>query len=164
MKKFIFTCLFLNFFSCNFYSFTGASISPEIKNFSVSYFPNKSEIINASLSTIFTEKLKEIFVRQTNLIHVSNNGDLSFQGEIIGYSIKPISISSDETARQNRLTIKILVEFINSSDDNLNFKSTFTRYKDFPSDQDFNEFEEIFLEEICDEIVEDIFNKAVVNW
>ena len=59
MKKilYIFSLIFLS--SCGFYSFTGASISPDVKTFSVKYFPNKAATINASLSSVFTEKLKE---------------------------------------------------------------------------------------------------------
>ena len=44
---------------------------------------------------------------------IENDGDLSFEGEITSYSIKPIAIQANETARQNRLTIKVLVKFEN---------------------------------------------------
>ena len=92
MKKilYIFSLIFLS--SCGFYSFTGASISPDVKTFSVKYFPNKAATINASLSSVFTEKLKEHFSRQTNLEQIDNEGDLMFEGEITSYSIKPMAI------------------------------------------------------------------------
>ena len=53
-----------------------------------------------------------------------------------------------------------------------NFKTTFSRYRDFsasndlgalPDDED-NVSEEVLMQEICEELVEDIFNKSVVNW
>ncbi len=44
------------------YGFTGASVSHDIKTFSVKYFPNNAPIVNPSLSQTFTEKLKEKIV------------------------------------------------------------------------------------------------------
>ena len=150
--------------SCGFYSFTGASISPNVKTYSVKYFQNKANTINASLSNSFTEKLKDYFSTQTNLQQIDSDGDLSFEGEITSYTIKPIAIKANETARQNRLTIKIEVSFINKFDDKLSFNSNFSRYKDFPAEEDLSSVEDIYMEQICDEIVEDVFNKSVVNW
>ena len=113
MKKILYISLITIFSSCGFYSFTGASISPDVKTFSVDYFNNKSTTVNASLSSVFTEMIKEHFTRQTSLEQIENEGDLSFEGEITSYSIKPIAIQANETARQNRLTIKVKVKFIN---------------------------------------------------
>ena len=56
------------------------------------------------------------------------------------------------------------VSFTNKYDEKLNFNSTFSRFKDFPSTEDLSNVEDIYMEEICDELVEDIFNKSVVNW
>ena len=164
MKKILYISLITIFSSCGFYSFTGASISPDVKTFSVDYFSNKATTVNASLSSVFTEMLKEYFTRQTSLEQIEDDGDLSFEGEITSYTIKPISIQANETARQNRLTIKVQVKFINKFDEKLNFNSTFSRYKDFPADEDLSQVEETYMEEICTELVEDIFNKSVVNW
>ena len=150
--------------SCGFYSFTGASISPDVNTFSVSFFKNKANTINSSLSNTFTEKLKDYFTSQTNLQMIDQGGDLTFSGEIISYNIKPIAIRANETARENRLTIKVNVSFTNKYDEKLNFNSTFNRFKDFPSTEDLSSVEDIYMEEICDELIEDIFNKSVVNW
>ena len=152
MKKVLHIFLGCLFFSCGFYSFTGASISPEVKTYSVAFFENKANTINSSLSS------------QLNIQQIETEGDLSFSGEIVNYEIKPIAISSNETARQNRLTIKVKVSFMNIFDEKMNFDSNFVRYKDFPSDEDLSVVEDIYMQEICDELVEDIFNQSVVNW
>lgn len=164
MKKTISILSLFLLSSCGFYSFTGASISPDVKTFSVKYFQNKANSINASLSNSFTEKLKNYFSTQTNLQQIDSDGDLSFEGEIISYTIKPIAIKANETARLNRLSIKIKVSFINKFDEKLSFNSSFSRYKDFPSEEDLSSVEDLYMEQICDEIVEDVFNKSVVNW
>ena len=164
MAKILTLLYFLLFSSCGFYSFTGASISPQIETVSIMYFPNKANIVQSSLSSVFTEKLKDYFTKQTNLNLIDVEGDLLFSGEIISYTINPISIQSNETALQNRITIKVNVKFINKIDHKMNFHTTFSRYRDFPANEDLSTLEEILIEDICDELVEDIFNKSVVNW
>ena len=87
-----------------------------------------------------------------------------FEGDITKYEIKPMAIQSNEIAGQNRLTISVKVDFINKYEDEFNFSHTFSRYKDYESDQNFSEIEEVLMNEITNEIIEDIFNKSVVNW
>ena len=151
-------------FSCRFYSFTGASISNDIETVSIKYFPNNASIVQPSLSSVITERLKEDFITQTNLKLIDQDGDLSFQGEIIEYKINPIGISSDETATQNRLTIKVKVKFINNKEDIRSYNTTFIRHKDFSTNEDLSTIEEELIEEITNQLAEDIFNKALVNW
>ena len=56
------------------------------------------------------------------------------------------------------------VDFKNNYEDEFNFSQTFSRYKDYESGQNFSEIEEVLMNEITNEIIEDIFNKSVVNW
>ena len=164
MNKILILLITLSLISCGFYSFTGASISPETETVSINYFENKANIVQASLSSVLTEELKNYFTNQTDLIITENEGDLIFSGEITSYEIQPISIQSNQTAKQNRLTIKVKVKFINKEDERMNFNNTFTRHKDFSSDQDISSLEENLISDICKELSEDIFNKALVNW
>ena len=106
----IFSIVFLS--SCGFYSFTGASISPDVKTVSVQYFPNRAATIQPTLSQVFTERLKDYFLEQSNLSLEADGGDLNFSGEIVKYEIKPIAIQANEQAAQNRLTINIKVKFL----------------------------------------------------
>jgi len=75
-----------------------------------------------------------------------------------------MAIKSNETAGQNRLTISINVEFKNILDDKNDFKHTFTRYRDYESSENLTDIESVLINEISNELVEDIFNKSVVNW
>ena len=150
--------------SCGIYSFTGASIPLGAKTVSVQYFPNKAATIQPNLSQVFTEKLKDIFVEQTNLTLTEGEGDLSFSGHISKYQIKPIAIQSNETAGQNRLTIAVNVTFKSVIETKANFEQVFSRYRDYNSSENISEIEEILIDAISNELTEDIFNKAVVNW
>jgi outer membrane lipopolysaccharide assembly protein LptE/RlpB len=159
---FLFALILLS--ACGFYSFTGASISPNIKTVSVQYFPNYSATIEPTLSQVFTERLKDYFLEQTNLSLETELGDLNFSGEIVKYEVKPIAIQANEQAAQNRLTIAVKVKFENTKENNKNFEQRFFRYADYDSEQNLVEVEDILIEQITNELVEDIFNKAVVNW
>ena len=158
----ILLCLFLN--SCGIYSFTGASIPAEAKTVSVQYFNNKAATVQPTLSQVFTERLKDMFLEQTNLILNENEGDLAFSGYISKYQIKPMAIKANETAGQNRLTIAVKVIYKNSLDSENNFEQTFSRYHDYDSAENISDIENTLIEEITNELVEDVFNKAFVNW
>lgn len=146
------------------YSLSGASISPDVKTISVQFFPNRAEIIQPNLSQDFTDALKDRFKAQTNLNLVNNQGDVDFSGEIIGYSTQPVAITGDETAALNRLTITVRVKYINDIDSETNFDTQFSRYSEYESSQDLSQVEEGLIEEIVEQLTEDIFNRAFVNW
>ena len=149
---------------CGVYSFTGASISPEVKTFSVQYFPNRASLVQPLLSQAITEKIKERFISQTSLRQVERDGDLQFEGYISDYKASPVAIQGTQTAALNRLTISVLVKFTNTKDDKQNFETTFTRYADYDSQKSLSEEEATLIDEINRQLVDDIFNKSVSNW
>jgi len=149
---------------CGIYSFSGASIPAEAKTVSVAYFPNHAQLVNPMLSNNFTNALRDAMTNQTTLDMVESGGDLSFEGEITDYKTTPVAITSGQTAAMNRLTVTVQVRFSNRIDDTKDFESSFSRYEDYPSDQDLNSVQESLTSTIVDQLVEDIFNKALVNW
>jgi len=159
----IYLLLLLLLNSCN-YSFTGASISPDVKTISISYFQNQASYYQPSVSRLLTEALRDKFQNQTSLNLKDKNGDLQIDGAIIDYSIQPVAIQSNEKAALNRLTISIRVVFINNKDEKQNFETTFARYEDYDSKLNLASIEQNLIKKINDMLVEDIFNKTVVNW
>lgn len=159
-------CLLMGiiFWGCHVYSFTGASISPDVKTFSVQYFQNRASLVQPALSQQFGEKLKDKFISQTTLTMVNTTGDLDFSGYISDYSTQPISIQSSQTAAQNRLTISVFVKFTNTKDPKLDFETTFSQFADYDSKQTLTSVETGLIKIINEKLVDDIFNKSVVNW
>lgn len=149
---------------CGVYSFTGASISPEVKSFSVQYFPNRAQLVQPLLSQAFTEKLKERFISLANLRQTDRDGDLQFEGYISDYRTAPVAIQGTETAALNRLTISVYVKFTNTKDAKQNFETTFTRYADYDAKKNLTEVELSLIDEINRQLIDDIFNKSVSNW
>lgn len=150
--------------SCGIYTFSGASIPAEAKTVSVQYFPNNAQLVNPLLSNTLTNALNDMFVNQTTLQSVAQNGDLALEGEITGYSTSPIAITGDQTAAMNRLTVTVNVRFTNKYDESKDFEQKFSQYQDYPSNQDLNSVQDVLVEQIVEDLCQDIFNKAVVNW
>ena len=160
----------INFFilvllgGCGSYSFTGASISPDVKSVSIKNFPNRASLVQPRLSQLFTEQLKDKFVSQTNLSVQNSNADLNFEGAITDYTTAPVSIQSGDVAALTRLSITVNVKFTNVKDPKQDFETSFTRFADYSSSKTLIEVEETLMREINIQLVDDIFNKAVVNW
>lgn len=146
------------------YSFTGADIPIEAKTFSVKYFQNNASLVQPMLSQKLTEGLKDRMLQQTNLNMINSGGDLSFEGEITNYTLQPMAIQGNETAQLTRLTVTINVRYFNNIDPKKNYESRFSRYQNFASTLSLAAVEDQLLDQITVELVEDIFNKALVNW
>ena len=140
------------------------TIPAEAKTVSVQYFPNNALLVNPLLSNLITNTLNDMFVNQTTLQSVAQNGDLALEGEITGYTTSPIAITGNQTAAMNRLTVTVNVRFTNKYDESKNFEQNFSQYQDYPSGQDLNAVQDVLVEEIVNNLCQDIFNKAVVNW
>jgi len=146
------------------YSFTGASISPQIKTLSVQYFQNRASLVQPGLSQGITNALIDKCKAQTSLSIVNGIGDVSFEGEITDYNTRPLTVSANERAAMNRFTITVKVKFTNSVESNLSFEQSFSRYQDYDSNLDLSQVEKDLVDKIVVLIIEDIFNKAFVNW
>ncbi len=156
--------LLLGTSSCLRVTFTGASIHPDAKTFSVKYFDNNATLINPTLSKRLTEKLQDKIMGQTRLTMVNANADMAFEGEITGYTLQPVAIQGNQTAQLTQLTVTINVRFFNKLDESKNFETRFTRYQQFSTSQSLAAVEDGLIETITEELVDDIFNKALVNW
>jgi len=149
------------------YSFTGASIAPNVKTFSVYYFPNRAKLVNPNLSQLLTQGpdgLENKLIKQTSLNQIKENGDLEFSGQITEYDVKPMNISKGDLAAQNRLTISIKVKYTNNKDHEQDWEKTFTEYEDFDSNKSLNDVEDSLVTEIIKKLADDIFNASVANW
>ena len=164
MKKILYIPLLLMTSSCGFYTFSGASISPEIKNIKISYFINEAENFKANLDRDITQKLTDFIIEQTDLSVNNDNYEIEINGKIVSYDITPISISSNDFANQNRLSISVNIDFKNYINEKENYNQKFTRYVDYKSDQNLEEIESELNDQIIEEICIDIFNKTFVNW
>jgi hypothetical protein len=146
------------------YSFSGASISPNVKTISIQYFQNRASLVQPGLSQYLTDALIDKCKAQTSLKFINNIGDVNFEGEISDYKTAPLTVGGDDRAAMNRFTITVRVKFTNSVDNDLSFDQAFSRYEDYDSNLDLSQVEKGLSDKIVEMLVEDIFNKAFVNW
>lgn len=163
-SKFLLLFLVLLFQSCGIYSLRDASIPSDIKTVSIDFFPNLAPIISPTLSQVFTEKIKNKFIAETNLNLVTSDGDMQFSGKITDYRTAPVAIQGNQTTATTRLSMTVMVKFVNLKDPTKNFETAFNNYVDFSSTENFSSIESQLIREVTEKIVQDIFNRAVINW
>lgn len=146
------------------YSFTGASIPIEANTISVATFQNRASLVQLGLTQSVTDALIDMCRAQTNLSIVASGGDLSFEGDITDYKTQPLTVGGDEQAAMNRFSITVRVKYVNIFNEENSFDQSFTRYQDYSSGLDLSDVEASLSEEIVKMLIEDIFNRAFVNW
>jgi hypothetical protein len=146
------------------YSFTGASIAPTVKTFSVNYFPNRAKLVNPNLSQTFTDGLQEKLIRQTSLSQITDNGDLEFSGQITEYDVRPMNIQQGDIAAQNRLTVGLKVKYVNNKDHAQDWEKSFSAFADFDSNSSLSSVENDLVTEIVKQLTDDVFNASIANW
>jgi hypothetical protein len=150
--------------SCKVYSFTGTTLSSELKTITIQNFVMNTAGGPANLTLTFSEKLKEYYQRNTSLKLKPNDADLSLEGSITGYELTPVSATSSDKAALNRLTIRMEVRFVNSKDEDQSFEKEFSFYQDFPQEQTLAQVEGALVPKILDQLVLNIFNDTAAQW
>lgn len=155
--------LSLSLWSCGVYSFTGASI--EGKTLYMEVFENHARNVVPSLAPSLTTKIRSRILTQTGLTPVnSEEADYIVKGRITGYELTVTGIENTQSASTNRLTITIEVDFENQLNEADNFVQTFSQFADFPANQTLQSQEAALMEKIGNQLADDLFNKAFVNW
>jgi len=149
--------------SCGIYSFSGAHI--EGKNIYIHQLENKALNVVPSLSATMTDKLRSRILSQTGLAPVmKDDADYVMTGEIITYAVSTTAATGVQVASKNRLTVSVHITFKNRLNEKANFSQTFTRFSDFDASQILQTVEPALIDDIGNQLADDIFNKAFVNW
>ena len=168
MKKSILISLLLTLLlaGCSIkYSLNGASIDyTKIKTVSIADFQNLAPTVYPPLAQRFTEDLKDRFQRQTRLRDIPTNGDLSIEGEIVGYDLSAEAVQENAFAAKTRLTLRINVRFTNKVNEEESFERKFTSFGTFDSSQMFVDVQDQLCQELTKDIINQIFNATVENW
>ncbi len=149
---------------CGFYSHTGASVPPDAKTFSVEYINNIATIVMPTFSQLLTEKLKSKFINETSLKLTQAEGDVRFSGKIVNYITAPVAVQGNQQNAVNRLTVTIEITYQNTKDETKNFTQQFANFVDYPASENFSSVEVELAGKVADILVQDVFNKAFINW
>ncbi len=159
---FLLICFSIN--SCSVYNFTGTG-KIDAKTFQVNFFPNSAELIQPGIDRTFTLTLQDLIQNQTNLNLVKTGGDLIYEGEITDYRITPMMATADIQAAQNRLTIRVNVQFTNKNKEADNFEKSFEFFYDYPAAQQLSgPTLDSAIKIIFERITQDTFNESLAKW
>ena len=168
-NQFISLILLVFTFGCGIYSFTGASIPAGAKSFQVDYFENQAgsrpgSTVEPGVDRDFTLELQDLILNQTNLNLVSSNGDLVYEGEIVEYSVTPMTSTANLTAAQNRLTVTVNLRYTNINNEEDDFENRFSFFYDFPAEQQLYDIKGAAHDEIFERLTQNIFNATLAKW
>jgi hypothetical protein len=153
--------------ACGVYSFTGTSISPDIKTISIQNFENSSGEGPSNLTQVVTNTFKNYYQRNTNLTVLQRDGDLQLEGQIISFTLTPAAVQRDgnvDQATLNRLTLGVQIRFTNIKDPEQDFDQQFTITQDFSQEVDITRIPPASIDQMTERLVADVFNKTVANW
>jgi len=145
-------------------SLSGISIPEAARTVSVENFENQAAQTNPAFPQQLTEEVRQRFLSQTRLQVINSNGDLGFSGTITQYQTQSLALTGNETSALTRLNISIKVKFDNRLNPEKNFEKTFSRFADFQANQPLSAVESALLQEISEQLVQDIFNEAFLDW
>lgn len=157
-----------------FYSFTGASVAPDVKTISIEQFVNVAPLVQPVLANQLTERVRDKFLQQSRLRLRPADGDLQLSGAITSYAVSPAAITAQvqgvqglagaERAALNRLTISVNVKFVNTKYPDQSWEKSFSNFSDFNATVNLAQVELGLIDDINEKIAQDILNKALGNW
>jgi len=151
--------------SCGLYTFSGASIPPEMKTIVITFFDNTTPLAPTYVSQQFTTSLIDVVQSQTRLRIIPSDGDATLEGKIVDYRIDPVAIQSDNQSQTSKLTIKVNVKYTNYSKPELSFEENFQGEQQFSvSQQTFDTQQQNLVTIINGYIIDKVFNRTFANW
>ena len=150
---------------CAFYSFTGASIPDNLNTIAIPLVVDNSLNTIPELGDRLTEELVNRFVNQTRLSLVENEdeADAVLTVEIQRYNNAPSSISGNEVAARNRVTITVQVLYEDRDQEKELLKRSFSNFEDYDPLVDINEETNAAFAAL-ENVADDIFTAATSNW
>jgi hypothetical protein len=154
----------ISFSSCFLYSFKGTSIPAEVDTYFVERFDVRANNAIPTLGQTLSEALKDKIRAESNLNQSEAGPDIEFKGIVTDYYISSEAPQAGETTAFNRLTITLSVEYIYHQDEKKNWKENFRSFSDFGSSVNLIDVQDRLIDEIQEEMIEKIFNKAFNDW
>ena len=137
-----------------------------MQTFYVAEFDNTSVNVVPTLATDFSQKLVDKVRTEGKLTPTEYEPHVEFSGTITSFRVTSVAPEEGQTTAFNRLDIRVQVEFKNnlSEDEKKSWSSSFGFFEDYPSETNLLDIQEGLIENITDQIVEDVFNKAFSDW
>jgi len=154
---------------CLRYSFSGASIPEGVNSIFIPFFADQSTSGVPNLSDRLNEVLINRFINQSRLQLANNRGDANaiLEGTIVSYNNAPFSVTGDDQADQNQVTIVVRGMFSytdTEEEQESEFSKTFNGSDTYDPNDDPIEGETNAAQTALEQIANNMFNDAVSGW
>lgn len=149
---------------CGYYSFSGATIPEHLGTIAIPLVEDNSISTITALDEQMTQLLIERFVQQTRLSLEPTEDDANalLVVTIDRYVNAPASVSGDERATRNRVTITVSVEYDDHIENRSLLQRSFSSFEEYDP-LDPSKEEEAAVAALV-KIADDIFTAATSNW
>lgn len=151
---------------CFSYSFTGTSIPEGVNSIYIPFFADQSTSGIGDLSDQLNQVLIERFVNQTKLrlANSRSDADAVLEGQIVNYRNQPFSVTGEEEASRNEVTITVRATYQYTEEDQPEWNQQFSGKATYDPNEDPIEGEENAASEALRQVVNNMFNDAVSDW
>ncbi|HKJ34147.1 MAG TPA: LptE family protein [Balneolales bacterium] len=151
---------------CFRYSFTGTSIPSDVHSIYLPFFADKSSSGIGDLGDMLNRALINRFVNQSRLrlSNTDQNADIILKGVITSYNNGPFSISGNQKASLNRVTISVNATFKYQKDQKPKWDKTFTGFGDYDPNKDPISGEKNAAKDAMDQISRKMFDESIGKW
>lgn len=151
---------------CISYGFTGTSVPEGINTIYIPFFANQTASGIPDLSDKLNNILIEHFISQSSLVLTDNRGraDAILEGSIISYTNEPFSITGQNRATQNRVTIIVKATYRYPGKQKTVFSRRFTGRGTYNPTENPIEGEIKAAQEALEQIANNMFSNAVSGW
>ncbi|NBB84943.1 MAG: hypothetical protein GVY12_01810 [Bacteroidetes bacterium] len=166
LRGLIFTLVASLSAGCAYYSFSGATIPSQLNTVAVPLAVDNTISPVNTLDQDLTDLLTDRFVGQTRLELQTNEqqADAVLTARIQAYENAPTSVSGDERASRNRVTIRVAATYYDQVEDQEMLSQTFSSFGEYDPAQSGLDGERSAAQEALENIADDIFTAATSNW
>ena len=160
----IFLVCWLGLSGCGYYSFTGASIPEHLGTIAIPLVEDNTISTVTGLDEQMTTLLIDRFVRQTRLsLETAESASDALLSVVISrYDNTPTSVSGNEQATRNRISITVSVKYQDQVQNKELLNHTFSAFEEYDP---FNPSqEETAALAALEKIADDVFTAATSNW
>ena len=150
--------------SCGYYSFSGATIPEHLGTIAIPIVEDNTISTLTGLDDRMTDLLVDRFVRQTRLSLESDieQADAVLDVTLVQYRNVPTSVSGDEQATRNRVTISARTLYTDRTTGEVLLDRTFSSFEEYDPFQP--DQEDSAAVAALEKIADDIFTAATSNW
>lgn len=151
---------------CAYYSFSGATLPAHLQTIAIPLAEDNSLNPLTTLNEDLTETLIDRFVRQTRLsLETSeDDADALLTATIDRYANEPTSVTGEERATLNRVTVNVTVRYYDRVEDTMLLERSFSSFADYDPVGAGLEGEEDAARAALSNIADDVFTAATSNW